>query len=66
MINTHKGLYQYTRLPFRVSSAPSIFQAAMDRILQDVKSTMFYLDDILVSGVNEAERSQNLKAVLQH
>ena len=26
-INTHKGLYAYNRLPFRVSSAPSIFRA---------------------------------------
>ena len=33
-INPHKGLYQYTRLPFGVSSAPSIFQVMMDQILQ--------------------------------
>ena len=25
-INTHKGLYQYNRLPFGISSAPGIFQ----------------------------------------
>ena len=28
-INTHKGLYQYNRLPFGVSSAPGIFQRTM-------------------------------------
>ena len=30
VINTHKGLFQYTRMPFGVSSAPSIFQRIMD------------------------------------
>ena len=29
-INTHKGLYQYNRLPFGVSSTPGIFQRTME------------------------------------
>lgn len=29
-INTHKGLYQYNRLPFGVSPVPGIFQHTMD------------------------------------
>ena len=29
-INTHRGLYQYKRLPFGVASAPSIFRRVMD------------------------------------
>ena len=31
-INTHKGLYQYNRLPFGVSSAPGIFQRTMENL----------------------------------
>ena len=26
VVNTHKGLFQYTRLPYGISSAPEIFQ----------------------------------------
>ena len=35
-INTHKGLYQYNRLPFGVSSAPGIFQHTMENLLQGI------------------------------
>ena len=33
-VNTHKGLFQYTRLPYGIASAPAIFQMTMDKILQ--------------------------------
>ena len=35
-ITTHKSLYQFTRLPFGVASAPAIFQRTMDTILQGI------------------------------
>ena len=35
-INTHKGLCQYNRLPFGVSSAPGIFQRTMENLLQGI------------------------------
>ena len=35
-VNTHRGLYEYTRLPFRVASAPALFQKTMDTILQGI------------------------------
>ena len=33
-INTHKGLFQYNRLPYGISSAPGIFQRNMENLLQ--------------------------------
>lgn len=49
-INTHKGLFQYTTLCFRVATAPSIFQSVMDQILLGVEGVACYLDDILIGG----------------
>ena len=53
-INTHKGLYKYTRLPFSVASAPVIFQQTME----------MYIDNILVAGKTSQEHLNNLAAVL--
>ena len=64
VINTHKGLYQYTRLPYGVASAPGIFQRVMENVLRDLKNTIVYIDDILVTGRSEEDLIKNLKLVL--
>ena len=62
-INTHQGLYQYTRLPFGVASPPGVFQRAMDTILQGAPGVICYLDDILVTGKDESEHFCNLEVL---
>ena len=61
VINTHKGLFRYTRLPFGVSSAPGIFQRV---IIQGIPGVVAYLDDILITGSTYAEHLAALKEVL--
>ena len=63
-INTHKGLFEYQRLPFGISTAPSLFQRIMENLLQDLPNVCVYLDDILVSGTSEDHHFQNLDRVL--
>ena len=64
VINTHKGLLQYTRLPFGVSSAPGIFQRVMETKLQGIPCVIVYINDILIAGANEEEHLQRLDEVL--
>ena len=64
-INTHRGLFQYNRLPFGVASAPAIFQRCMDTLLQGLRGVSVYIDDILITGASKQEHLENLEAVLQ-
>lgn len=64
-INTHQGLYRYTRLPFGVASAPAVFQETMDKVLAGLQGVGCILDDLLITGKDDAEHLQNLEATLQ-
>jgi len=64
-INTPKGLYRYTRLPFGIASAPAIFQRTMDSILQGVEGVACYIDDIIITGKTDEEHLEHLEEVLQ-
>ena len=64
-INTHIGLFQYNRLCFGIASAPAMFQRVMDNLIKGIPNVCGYLDDILVTGVNEVEHDRNLRKVLE-
>lgn len=64
-VNTHKGLYQVTRLPFGVSSAPGMFQRLMDCLVGDITGVVCYLDDILITGLDSASHASSLRKVLE-
>ena len=63
-INTHKGLYRPTRLPFGVSSASAIFQSKIEQVLQGIPMVVCRVDDILISGKNDQEHLIHLNEVL--
>ncbi|XP_039451777.1 uncharacterized protein K02A2.6-like [Culex pipiens pallens] len=64
-INTHKGLYRYTRLTPGITSAPGSYQQLMDTMVGDLNGTCGYLDDILVGGHTPEEHDRNLQQVLR-
>ena len=66
VVNMHKCLFRYNRLPFGVSSAPAIFQRTIEGILRGVPGVCVYLDDILITGTTDDDHLKNLEAVLTH
>ena len=64
VINTHKGLFQFNRLPFGVSSAPGIFQRVIEGLLQGIRGVVVYLDDILITESTNKEHLEALEQVL--
>ena len=64
VINTHKGLYEYNRLPFGVSFVPAIFQRTMKNLLQGLEHVAVYINDILITGCTEEEHLKTLDEVL--
>ena len=64
VINTHCGLFRYTRLPFGISSAPGIFQRVIESLPQGIDGVVVSLDDILVTGSTEESHLRTLDEVL--
>ena len=62
---THKGLYEFSIMPFGLCNAPATFQRLMERVLKGLvgESCMVYLDDILVIGKTFEQHMDNLKKV---
>ena len=59
------GLFQFTRMPFGLTGAPSSFQRLMNNIFRDLPFVTTYIDDILVHSANEEQHKEHLQQVFQ-
>ena len=59
------GLYEFCRMPFGLSGAPSSFQRLMDKTLQGLPFVTIYLDDILVHSPSEVSHKEHLDIVFK-
>ena len=59
-INTTKGLFQPTRLPYGIKTAALVFQNVMDQVLHGIPGVCCYIDDILITANSESEHLQRL------
>jgi hypothetical protein len=62
---THKGIFQWKRLPFGINSASEVFQNAIQHALQGLNGVKNIVDDIIVWGRTKKEHDDNLQALLQ-
>jgi len=62
---TGPGLYEFCRMPFGLTGAPSSFQHLMDKTLQRLSFVTIYLDDILVHSDSVETHAQLYSNVLE-
>jgi hypothetical protein len=49
-INTHRELYEYNRMIYGWSGAPSEFQRIIEQIIKGIPGCSAYLDDVCCAG----------------
>ena len=64
---SHKGLYQYKRLPFGLKNAPAQFQWLMDRIIGGLRwqAALVYIDDLLIYSTTWQDHLSHLETIMQ-
>ena len=64
---THRGLFQFKRMPFRLRNGPSIFQRVMQGILAPYLwiFCLVYIDDIVIYSKNYEDHIEHLDKVLE-
>ena len=60
-INTHSGLFTYTRMLYGVSFVTSIFQCVIDAMFQGIPNVLCYLNDILITGSSDGHFRQSVR-----
>ena len=61
---TPQGLKKWTRLPYGISSALAIFQERIEQVLAGIDKCVCRVDDILLTGVDDADHHKRLTLVL--
>ena len=59
------GRYNFSRLPFGITSAPEHFQRQMETILAGQEGVLCHIDDVLIFGHTQQEHDTRLHAALQ-
>ena len=63
VINTSRGLKEYTRMPYGVKPASGIFQRFIENKLKNIPNTSVKIDDIAVTGPDDKTHLETLKKV---
>ncbi|XP_067655940.1 uncharacterized protein [Haliotis asinina] len=62
----HRGLFEFSVMPFGLCNAPSIFMELMNKVLEGMGAfAIAYLDDILIFSQTQEEHLNHIKAVFK-
>ena len=62
---THAGLYRYKRLIFGVTSAPELYQHAIQHVIHGCEGVRSISDDIILHYKDDREHDEKLEKLLQ-
>ena len=65
VINMSKGLKQYNKMPYGVKPATRLFQRFLESSVCHIPKTVVRVDDILVSGCDDADHLKNLEDLFE-
>ena len=57
------GKYEFLMVPFGLAQAPAYFQLLMNKVLEELKFVMTYLDDIIIFSQDESQHLEHLEIV---
>ena len=60
------GKYKFLMVPFGLAQAPAYFQLLMNKVLNELKFAMIYLDDIIIFSGNELQHFKHLETIFSH
>ena len=60
------GKYKFLVVPFGLAQAPAYFQLLMNKVLNELKFAMTYLDDIIIFSEYESQHLEHLETVFSH
>ena len=58
------GKCEYLKVPFDLAQAPAYFQNLMNKILNGLKLTLAYLDDVIIFSVTAEQHLKHIQIVL--
>ena len=62
---THRGTFEFTRMPFGVKNAPAAFQELMQRVLAEHREfATAYMDDVVIFSSSWSEHVEHIDRIL--
>ena len=58
------GLLKWKRMPYGIKTASTIFQRAIEQVLEDIKNMVCYQDNICIEATNEKELKKKTDIIL--